>query len=83
MRGVRVPLGNGDGSFQSSYIVGGFSLSVAVADFNRHGTWLSSEDPVPIQVRIELGDGTDLPPTSLAEQLNKILATVKEGFRVQ
>jgi len=42
-----------------------------------------SKVPVQFQVRIELGDGTDLPPASLAEQLNKILATVKEGFRVQ
>jgi hypothetical protein len=42
-----------------------------------------SKVPIQFQVRIELGDGTDLPPASLAEQLNKILATVKEGFRVQ
>jgi hypothetical protein len=42
-----------------------------------------SKVPILFQVRIELGDGTDLPPPALAEQLNKILATVKEGFRVQ
>jgi len=42
-----------------------------------------SKVPIQFQVRIELGDGTDLPPSSLAEQLNKILATVKDGFRVQ
>jgi hypothetical protein len=42
-----------------------------------------SKVPIQFQVRIELGDGTDLPPPTLAEQLNKILATVKEGFRVQ
>jgi hypothetical protein len=39
--------------------------------------------PVQFKARIELGDGTDLPPASLAEQLNKILAAVKDGFRVQ
>jgi hypothetical protein len=42
-----------------------------------------SKVPIQFQVRIELGDGTALPPASLAEQLNKILATVKDGFRVQ
>jgi hypothetical protein len=42
-----------------------------------------SKVPIQFQVRIELGDGSDFPPPSLAEQLNKILATVKDGFRVQ
>lgn len=42
-----------------------------------------SKVPIQFQVRIELGDGTDLPPPVLAEQLNRILATVKDGFRVQ
>jgi hypothetical protein len=39
--------------------------------------------PIQFQVRIEVGDGIDLPPASLAEQVNKILASVKDGFRVQ
>ena len=42
-----------------------------------------SKVPIQFQVRIELGDGTDLPAPPVAEQLNRILATVKEGFRVQ
>jgi hypothetical protein len=42
-----------------------------------------SKVPMLFQVRIELGDGTNLPPPSLAEQVNKLLATVKDGFRVQ
>ena len=42
-----------------------------------------SKVPIQFQVRIEVGDGTDLPPASLAEQVNKILASVKDGFRVQ
>ncbi|GIW78771.1 MAG: hypothetical protein KatS3mg105_0578 [Gemmatales bacterium] len=39
--------------------------------------------PIQFQVRIEVGDGTALPPASVTEQLNTILAAVKEGFRVQ
>ncbi len=42
-----------------------------------------SKVPIQFQVRIELGDGNDLPPPSLAEQVNKILGTVKDGFQVQ
>jgi hypothetical protein len=46
---------------------------------------LKAKSKVPIQflVRVELGDGTALPPPSLVEQLNKILASVKDEFRVQ
>lgn len=39
--------------------------------------------PIQFQIRIELGDGTDLPSPALAEQLNKILESIKDGFRVQ
>ncbi len=39
--------------------------------------------PVRFQVRIEVGDGIALPPPAMAEQVNKILATVKDDFRVQ
>ncbi|HEY7311756.1 MAG TPA: DUF499 domain-containing protein [Gemmataceae bacterium] len=42
-----------------------------------------SKVPIQFQVQIEVGDGTDLPPTTLAEQVNKILASVKDGFRVR
>jgi hypothetical protein len=42
-----------------------------------------SKVPITFQVRIEVGDGAAMPPATLAEQVNKILATVKDEFRVQ
>ena len=46
---------------------------------------LKAKSKVPFQfhVRIEFGDGTNQPQASLVEQLNKILATIKDGFQVQ
>jgi hypothetical protein len=42
-----------------------------------------SKVPIQFQVRIELGDGSDLPPSPVADELNKVLDSVKEGLRVQ
>jgi hypothetical protein len=41
-----------------------------------------SKVPIQFQVRVEFGDGNNLPLPALAEQLNRILASVKEGFQV-
>lgn len=42
-----------------------------------------SKVPIQFQVRIELGDGRELPPARLADELNKVLGTVKDGLQVR
>jgi len=39
--------------------------------------------PVKFHVRVELGDGDDLPPQEVADQVNQLLSGLKDGFRVQ
>ena len=42
-----------------------------------------SNAPIRVRVRVEVGDGQDLPPQETAEQVNTVLKEVKEGFQVQ
>jgi len=39
--------------------------------------------PVKFHVRVELGDGDDLPPQEVADEINELLDGLKDGFRVQ
>lgn len=42
-----------------------------------------SKVPIQFQVRIEVGDGTVLPPAKLVEEINSVLGAVKDGFQVR
>ncbi|MEX2119484.1 MAG: DUF499 domain-containing protein [Pirellulales bacterium] len=46
---------------------------------------LKARSNVPMQftVRLELGDGQELPPSGIAGQVNEVLKGVKEGFEVR
>ena len=39
--------------------------------------------PVKFHVRVELGDGDDLPPQEVVDQVNELLAELKDDFRCQ
>jgi hypothetical protein len=42
-----------------------------------------SNAPIRFRVRVEVGDGQELPPTEIAEQVNTVLKEVKESLQVQ
>ena len=40
-----------------------------------------SKVPIAFQVRLEIGDDGQSPPAAVVQQLNEVLATVKDGFQ--
>jgi hypothetical protein len=40
------------------------------------------DTPIQFSIRIECGDGTNLPKTALVDEINKILVQIKEGLKI-
>ena len=42
-----------------------------------------SKQPISFHIRIEIGNGIDLPSAEITKTINGLLAEVKDGFQVQ
>ena len=44
---------------------------------------VKSNIPIKFRVKIELGDGKEKPPEETAQEINKLLADLKDDFRLR